>query len=102
MTDGGSLAIDAGQSGIKVRHADAAGASEWSGPGIRTDLPLLPQIPLSVRSAESAAERTSVLHYMPRSPVATAYRAVATWIDDPESSDPPVPPALFASEELHV
>lgn len=41
---GGSLAIDAGQSGIKVRHADAAGASEWAGPGIRTDLPLLPQL----------------------------------------------------------
>ena len=44
MTSGGSLAIDAGQSGIKVRHADAAGASEWAGPGIRTDLPLLPQL----------------------------------------------------------
>ncbi|MFE6253948.1 N-acetylglucosamine kinase [Agromyces sp. NPDC057865] len=40
----GALAIDAGQSGIKVRHADAAGASEWAGPGIRTDLPLLPQL----------------------------------------------------------
>ena len=44
MRRGGSLAIDAGQSGIKVRHADAAGASEWAGPGIRTDLPLLPQL----------------------------------------------------------
>lgn len=66
------------------------------------DLPLLPQIPLSVRSAESAAERTSVLEYMPRSPVASAYRAVAAWIDEPEPTDPPVPPALFASEELHV
>jgi chromosome partitioning protein len=65
------------------------------------DLPLLPQIPLSVRSAESAAERTSVLHYMPRSPVAAAYRSVAAWIEPPEPSAP-VPPALFASEELHV
>jgi chromosome partitioning protein len=66
------------------------------------DLPLLPQIPLSVRSAESAAERTSVLEYMPRSPVAAAYRSVAIWIDEPEPTDPPVPPALIASEELHV
>ena len=53
MTDGGSLAIDAGQSGIKVRHADAAGASEWAGPGIRTDLPLLPQL---ARCMEDAVE----------------------------------------------
>ena len=53
MTDGGSLAIDAGQSGIKVRHADAAGASEWPGPGIRTDLPLLPQL---ARVMEDAVE----------------------------------------------
>lgn len=66
------------------------------------DLPLLPQIPLSVRSAESVAERTSVLHYMPRSPVAAAYRAVATCIDTPDPLDQPAPPALFASEELHV
>lgn len=42
---------------------------------------LLPSIPLSVRSAESAAERTSVLHYMPRSGVAEAYREVAGWIE---------------------
>ena len=53
VTDGGSLAIDAGQSGIKVRHADAAGASEWAGPGIRTDLPLLPQL---ARVMEDAVE----------------------------------------------
>ena len=51
---GGSLAIDAGQSGIKVRHADAAGASEWAGPGIRTDLPLLPQL---ARVIEQALEQ---------------------------------------------
>lgn len=48
------LAIDAGQSGIKVRHADAAGASEWAGPGIRTDLPLLPQL---ARVVEQALEQ---------------------------------------------
>jgi chromosome partitioning protein len=66
------------------------------------DLPLLPQIPLSVRSAESAAERTSVLHYMPRSPVATAYRAVATWIET-NGGDASVPPQVFvAVDELHV
>jgi chromosome partitioning protein len=45
----------------------------------------LPGIPLSVRGAESAAERTSVLHYMPRSAIADAYREVGAWI---ESHDP--------------
>lgn len=45
------------------------------------DYPLLPAIPLSVKSAESIAGRTSVLEYMPRSSVATAYRQVAAWID---------------------
>lgn len=45
------------------------------------DLELLPAIPLSVKSAESAAERTSILDYMPRSPVAVAYREVAAWIE---------------------
>ena len=54
VTDGGSLAIDAGQSGIKVRHADAAGASEWAGPGIRTDLPLLPQLARVMEDAVDA------------------------------------------------
>lgn len=45
------------------------------------DLALLPAVPLSVRSAESVAERTSILQYMPRSPVATAYRDVAAWLE---------------------
>jgi chromosome partitioning protein len=45
------------------------------------DLPLLPSIPLSVRGAESTAERTSVLQYMPRSTVAAAYRDVGTWLE---------------------
>ena len=45
------------------------------------DLPLLPSIPLSVKGAESAAERTSVLHYMPRSNVAAAYREVGAWLE---------------------
>lgn len=47
---------------------------------------LLPSIPLSVRGAESAAERTSVLHYMPRSSIAAAYRDVASWIDGNDPS----------------
>jgi chromosome partitioning protein len=46
------------------------------------DLALLPAIPLSVKSAESAAELTSILEYMPRSPVSTAYRQVAEWIEE--------------------
>jgi chromosome partitioning protein len=44
------------------------------------DLALLPSIPLSVRGAESTAELTSVLHYMPRSNVAAAYRQVGGWL----------------------
>jgi chromosome partitioning protein len=44
------------------------------------DLDLLPSIPLSVRGAESTAEQTSVLHYMPRSGVAAAYREVGSWL----------------------
>jgi chromosome partitioning protein len=45
------------------------------------DLPQLPPIPLSVKSAESTAERASVLQYMPRSPVAEAYREVGAWLE---------------------
>jgi chromosome partitioning protein len=44
-------------------------------------LALLPAIPLSVKSAESTAEQTSVLKYMPRSPVAVAYRDAAAWLE---------------------
>ena len=50
---------------------------------------LLPAIPLSVKSAESAAERTSVLQYMPRSNVAAAYREVGVWLDGGEQAAPP-------------
>ncbi|MGI8477015.1 MAG: ParA family protein [Thermomicrobiales bacterium] len=52
---------------------------------------LLPAIPLSVKSAESAAERTSVLQYMPRSSVATAYRDVGAWIVAAGAAKPPKP-----------
>jgi chromosome partitioning protein len=51
-------------------------------------LALLPQIPLSVKSAESAAERTSILQYMPKSAVAAAYRDVAAWIEAAPTAPP--------------
>lgn len=41
------------------------------------DVPLLPAVPLSVKGAESIAEHTSILQYMPRSPLSAAYREVA-------------------------
>ena len=57
------------------------------------DLDLLPAVPLSVKGAESAAERTSILHYMPRSAVAAAYREVGAWL---EAHDPSAPPGATA------
>ena len=65
----------------KVHHSsrlavDMLGTLEAQFP----DLALLPAIPLSVRGAESTAELTSVLHYMPRSNVAAAYRQVGAWL----------------------
>lgn len=51
------------------------------------DLDRLPAIPLSVRSAESAAERVSVLNYMPKSSVAAAYRHVGAWIEGDRMGD---------------
>ncbi len=66
-----------------------------------SEYPLLPAIPLSVKGAESAAERTSVLHYMPRSPVATAYRSVASWLERDETKAPLIMPFLD-QESLHV
>jgi chromosome partitioning protein len=59
---------------------------------------LLPAIPLSVRGAESAAERTSVLHYMPRSAIAEAYREVGSWL---AAHDPHLAPSRQAVG-LHV
>lgn len=47
------LAIDAGQSGIKVRHLAEGPVREWAQPGIRTDLPLLPQLADVLRAAAS-------------------------------------------------
>jgi chromosome partitioning protein len=45
------------------------------------DVPLLPLVPLSVKGAESTAERTSVLAYMPKSSIAAAYREVGAWLE---------------------
>lgn len=66
------------------------------------DTPLLPSIPLSVKGAESAASNQSILQYMPKSPVAIAYRKVGEWLDGRD-----VPPAvltypLHQPEEAHV
>jgi chromosome partitioning protein len=46
------------------------------------DFPLLPVIPLSVKGAESTAERTSILKYMPKSSIAAAYREVGVWLEN--------------------
>ncbi len=45
------------------------------------DVPLLPSIPLSVKGAESIAEHSSILQYMPRSPLSVAYREAARIIE---------------------
>lgn len=41
------------------------------------DIPVLTSVPLSVKGAESVAAQTSILEYMPRSPLSAAYRDVA-------------------------
>jgi len=50
------------------------------------DISILPSIPLSVKGAESIAAQTSILEYLPRSPLSQAYRDVASIII--EQSDP--------------
>ncbi len=66
----------------KVHHSSRLAADMLTTLEVQfPDLPLLPSIPLSVRGAESTAERTSVLQYMPRSTVAAAYRDVGTWLE---------------------
>ena len=47
------------------------------------DVPLLPAIPLSVKSAEAVIVHTSILEYMPRSPLSMAYRDVAATLVAP-------------------
>lgn len=51
------------------------------------DISLLPSIPLSVKSAESIAEYTSILQYMPRSPLSLAYRQVAEALEKAVSEE---------------
>ena len=58
----------------------------------------LPAIPLSVRSAESAAERVSVLNYMPRSSVAAAYRDVGAWIESDGAMSGTAEPSVTAGQ----
>ena len=66
----------------KVHHSSRLAADMLA--ALEEEFPqyaLLPSVPLSVRGAESAAERTSVLHYMPRSAIAEAYREVGLWLE---------------------
>jgi chromosome partitioning protein len=46
------------------------------------DTPLLPSVPLSVKGAESIAEHSSILQYMPRSSLSMAYRDVAKIVEE--------------------
>jgi chromosome partitioning protein len=46
------------------------------------DVRLLPPIPLSVKSAESIVDHTSILQYMPRSPLSDAYRQAAEALEE--------------------
>ena len=67
------------------------------------DLPLLPAIPLSVRGAESTAERMSILQYMPQSAVAQAYRDVAGWLEPGATPLPHIASIMRpASEAAHA
>ncbi|GGR19339.1 BadF/BadG/BcrA/BcrD ATPase family protein [Agromyces mediolanus] len=57
------LAIDAGQTGVKVRHRSSAGVVEWAEPGVRTDQPLPPQLADAIRGAAArglAAEAVGI------------------------------------------
>jgi chromosome partitioning protein len=83
----------------KVHHSSRLAADMLAALGEEfPQFALLPSVPLSVRGAESAAERTSVLHYMPRSAIAEAYRDVGSWL---EANDPRLP-AANSSVGLHV
>ena len=44
------------------------------------EVPLLASVPLSVKGAESIVAHTSILEYMPRSPLSEAYRDIASTI----------------------
>jgi chromosome partitioning protein len=65
----------------KVHHSSRLASEMLDALRLRyKDIPLLPAVPLSVKSAESVAEHTSILDYSPRSPIANAYRDVAAAI----------------------
>ncbi|MEX2426067.1 MAG: ParA family protein [Thermomicrobiaceae bacterium] len=53
------------------------------------DVPLLPAIPLSVKSAESIVDHTSILQYMPNSPLSNAYRKAAEALEEQVSGEVP-------------
>ncbi len=73
----------------KVHHSSRLAADMLSTLEERfPDLPLLPSVPLSVKGAESTAERTSVLQYMPKSSIAAAYREVGAWLESANPADP--------------
>jgi len=59
MPAGGLLAIDAGQSSIKVRHSTGGGVTDWSISGIRTDIPLMPQLAAVLSEAQRRGHAAS-------------------------------------------
>lgn len=66
----------------KVHHSSRLAADMLTTLEVQyPDVPLLPLVPLSVKGAESTAERTSILKYMPKSSIAAAYRDVGAWIE---------------------
>ncbi|QEO08928.1 N-acetylglucosamine kinase [Protaetiibacter larvae] len=74
-----SLALDAGQTGIKVRVTEADGAStEQTFPGVRTDVPLLPQLAEVARAALGGPG-------VPVSSIAAGVSGLTSAEDDPEA-----------------
>ena len=51
------LALDGGQTGIKLRLVDGAAAYEDSLPGVRTDLPILPQLAAAAAHVRAAGHQ---------------------------------------------
>ena len=87
------LSADKGPPLVAPGHRHAGGA----GRGVPRVRAAAGGSPLG-QGAESAAERTSVLHYMPRSAIAAAYREVGAWL---EEHDPHVA-ATTEAVSIHV